>query len=815
MFGISFRSTNVVWRITLIAVIPISVSLLGVIASAVIPRTAEVPLTQTVDQALAEQSGMIGEYSEFTPAVTTLADGSFRHPDLDEFFPDRELPSGSVLPAGGQISTEAEPPVQLVSHAVSVDPKPDALPPVPISLARVDTLILAGNYPFAAQLLEEFEGLSSGLVTTQIRFRRGLCAELLGDPQRALIHYRSLAETHHSTVISDAATLASARTLIERGHRDVGNAMLLRLLLNRERSMRRDLRGDVVHTLAAGLLPVAERDSLLQESQWLTVVRNPTPEELLGSWSKLGPDGSPPKKRDTLNVRRLTSSPPGILVTMQFSALDITQILSKLASELNWSFTADGVASRMVHNRTLAVDFEELPLDVVLDALLIPHGVRWKYDRQQLSIDAAPIRNPDVIATGEGQSVSEVQPNRASEQDRFRVADRFLQLAVNVAPEHPSAPLSYVLLGTTAAKMGDVETAITFFNMSIDLFPRSPSVGVATFNLGKACLNQGQRREALKHFFRTIDNVAGLETDAVAYLYIGRILLENDTPRDAISPLMHGLSVVEGTEYEAPAALLLSAAYLLNGNAIAANSVLLEHRPAFEARAKHSRTAEVRVRQMAQQAAFLSSLARFWGTQGTQRIREGRALLAALTHVKVDTMFGRHSAFLVGVAFAAVGLSSEQDAIFRQSLAEPHGFPLQQRMRSLLTGQIAVEDSLQPEISTERVASEAAAPGETAPARAQPTPTERTALSRAEAAYRDGKYDEVLQSCHKLLRISQATDTATTNDPMPEQTRQFRKTTLRLMGLVYQTKGQHEQAVRCFAGIPPMLPNDHEKENQL
>lgn len=785
MLESNYDPKSIVSRITLFALVPLSLTLLVLLASAVVSRTDH----GTAAPATTPLSGKPAEFDSLVAVNTRVTDVPDGHP----IRPVNENENG-LIPSTPHI------PAELV-NLNSANELPEISRQPPVNLLKVDSLILEGQYSMAVDLLESDEPRASRLLNAQFQLRLALCAELQGNLPKALDHYRSLTGPSQSPEISDLAAVSSARVLIELDHRDAANALLMRLLLRRARTMSRDVLGDVVHTLAAGLVPVPDEMDLLDESQWLVAERDPTAEELLKSWSVRTETEPASALPEILELRQLQPSPEGVLVTLRTRTENPARLLDAICRQLNWSVSINVDVSKTLQSHSFAADCVELPLSVILDLLLKPIGFNWLYQEQRLTVTR--VNNPAALSNNNA-------PADTSGEQQLQIADRFLQLAISRAPEHTAAPVSFVLLGSVTADLGDLDKAIHCFEYSIDRFPRSPCAGTSMVNLGRAFVRKGQREAALNQFYRTVDNVSGLEIDAVAYLYIGRILMENDEPRDAIAPLMRGLSLAERSKYEAPAALLLSSAYLLNGNALAANSILVEHRHSFAENETLSDAETTRCRAFSQQAAFLSSLARFWTSQGTLRIRDGEALLAALTNVQPDEMFGGQSAYLVGIAFGAVGLDSEQETVFQHSLSAPSRFPLQHRMESLLNGEIRLEESLQQRaVNESRITQDQSTPEVQARSSA-----DKAILAKAEAAYRDSDYDEVLKTCQQyLLNVEPSQAALPATDPKSNEPSVCRAM-LRLMGLAYQAQGQHEYAVRCLAGIAPALPTDVKPSRQ-
>lgn len=777
MLNTSQQTGPAIFRITLLAIIPLFSAVLLLAYAAVFPRTDEgfsaAPELQPA--VVVPMASAIGdEYQEQSQIVNV----SFQQ---------------TAPNAKSELKQDASAARELLQVAAVADeesgvPKSAEKPGTAISLSQIDDLIRSGRYPFASKILDEVSIRASGLLRIQLQLRQGLCAELVGDQLAALSHYRLLSNSHQSNSIGDAANIAVARVLIDLGRHEVGVSRLMKFLLARERSMPKDLRGDVFHTLASALTPDFSAGSMLDESRWLVSEYEPTPEHLLERWDALDSEQATLSHKAVFDVRQLTDSPEGVQVSIQSASQSLQQVLDTITARLKWNLATTESLQKSLRERSAILDCEDLPLDVVLDCLLRPNSLNWSFHDDRLKIFRSDVAAEDKA----------VAP--ASQKQRLLTAERFQQLAIGLAGDHPATPGTYLLLGGTVAQLGDRERAIRFFETSANLFPRSPMFGATLFNLGKASLLHGQRDKALEQFYRTVDRVSGLEADSLAYLYVGRILIENDRAVDAIAPLTRGLSLAEETEYEAAAAVLLSTAYLIGGNAAAANAILMNHRAAFERKEQHSEAAATHSRHLNHQAALVSSLARFWGSQGSQRIREGREVLTALTNVKAEHFFGEHGSYLVGLAFSAIGLDEQRDSVFQNCLNGDNHFPLQRRMRSLLESDFSSEQSfpVPPAENSEL--------GLDLPQRAGQPASEtvdlshqRSLRSAAETAYRNGDFEQVLTKSQECL-------STTPVNSVESQSNQ--KAVLRLMAIVYQAQGRHDLAVRCLTGLSPKIDQD-------
>ena len=694
------------------------------------------------------------------------------------------------------------------------------LNPHTIDLALVDDLIEQASFEEALELLEQFEQRSSGVLLAYILLRKGICAESLGDVQGALDAFRTVLHSHRASDIADAATIAAARLYARAGHDSVSNSLLMNLFLAREAVLNSRAKAELLHLLASCVAQAAAASdhptSLLDDSVFLTPSHNYPADESIRQWRSLTGATSTNTSQDGIRIRSVAATANGNFASLHLPVARISDLLEQICDQTGWSLSLSESARRSLRGRTTSCDCRDLPLDLVLDSLLSPHELEWRLTGRTLSIVHHAERQGEATQadTHHGDVPGDsALGNPLSREHEWEMADRFLQFATSFAPEHISAPQSFVETGVIAAQHGDLARAIRLFEMASHLFPRSKVLSVAAFNRGKCQMQTEDRSGALESFQRVVDSSSGLTVDGLAYLYIGRILLEDDRAPEAVMPAMRGMLLLEGTEYEGSAALLLSAAHLMSGNPMGANEVLLSHRQVFEPlddATEFFGQSDVRISQ-ANQAAFLSSLARFYGTTRHQQMREARALLSALTNARPERMFGGHSDYLVGIAFAAIGLDSEQRVVFQRCLNNSPSFPLQEKMRLVLAGDKTVP------LAPFTVRNGGLR--DTKPARGEPEDradakllvNRRTMFAKAEQAYRLGNHAEALRTCSAILNAEIAQQGPGTGPG--DGVRQIHSSALRLMGQIYQNLGEHEAAISCFSGTIPKiaLPDQSEE----
>jgi tetratricopeptide (TPR) repeat protein len=341
-----------------------------------------------------------------------------------------------------------------------------------------------------------------------------------------------------------------------------------------------------------------------------------------------------------------------------------------------------------------------------------------------------------------------------------------LRFACTYSSHHPWAVASALELGRVAAYRGEPEAGIRNIRKAIEQFPRSDFLAVGWFNLGKLELQMGRHEESLQAFYRAADLLSAQSLEPVSYLYVGRLHLERELPREAISPLTRALVLAEGTPYESMAALQLASAYLMLQHYQRANEILMEHRSSFKVPSRHD------------QAAFLCSLIRYRAAvDETDRFREGATLIGTLTNLNVKDCFGGHWWYLAGLAYRDVGMRGQEVETFKKCLAGSYEFALQEQLRLLL-----LEDAPD-QISASGLQTR------TGGNSADEFHAKAMMIEAAEL-FRNGSDAEALGMCRQLLERP--------NVPEP-----MRREALRLMGQIYQARGEHNLAVECFTGLIP------------
>ena len=743
-------------------------------------RASEAPAEQAADQHSAEApptantaERAIGDAGEVS--TSSLADADPFSRDLPEsaaFAAVEENPAATDSSA--QTSSRDLPPSASTAVSSTGSPKSPGTDSIPEKLPSrasgdpqkllkdADEFVLEGNCPAALEKYSELVHEFSGWREADIRLRMGLCREAQGDLRGAQSEYRRVVELRPGLELQDAAVLGQARLWSRAERPDVAISILFRALLEGGLQGARALGSQLPHQLAILISarvgrggtesrtgPKALADSYLITPE-LTVRADVQLQEFLANERPSVAPIRPTSVEEVRLVQRFSSSPNEIFLNVRTGRIPALELIRRVSNLSGWQVRLTEEARLRLQERTLTPDCIDLPLALILDAVLEPSGVIWRTE------------DDAILACMARESTS-------SEIEKYRhaVAERALRFAIATSPEHPWAAVAYLEMGRLDLAASRLDRSVANVRSAIDLFPHSPFHGVALLNLGKLELRRGQLEEAGKAFLNSSDLLGGHPLEPLGYLYAGRINLERDNPREAILPLTRSLVLSEGTEVEATAAMLLASGYFLLNHLQRANEVLVEHQSGFQLAGEQDR------------AAFLAALIRYHATRDErQKLREGSTLITALTNLRSREAFGGHWPLLTALAYRDTGMTTEETDVLKQALQLPYPFPLQNRMRLML-----LEDAGVAEAQAAWMSSPAA--GET------PTIIQIQAmLADVSLAYRRGEFDRAMLISRNLLQ----------SEDVPEDAR---RVALRTMGRVYQSRGLHELAVQCFAGIIP------------
>jgi len=627
-----------------------------------------------------------------------------------------------------------------------------------IVLMQGDSRLAEANPSAALRKYAAILPEAKGAARIPIEFRMALAEEGIGERSSALKRYRGLAGASDATLAA-AARLGQARLWQAQERSDLAESILVELLLNEAAAgMNPGLRSDVVHllgTVAASIAIPSAPDRILDDRELvLPSLSRPLMHLLEDAQSpEIVPSVSAPEGIE-LRIGDAGAPPEEIELSVRMPRRPVIEILAEMARTCGYRVRGTREMQQRLASRSMPVHAPRLSAAVLLDGILAGDGLQWECHDRELR-----------IVTPEHDSPAETEYAK-------RRAKRYLEHALTAAPDHPWAPAAYIALARIASASGEEATAERHLEQVMRVYPRSDFDGYAAFNLGKIRMGQGELDEARSAFLHCVDGSHGQRLEPAGYLYAGRIALELGQPRRAIPPLTRAIALRGEPRVTREGSLLLSAAYLLGGNPVSANTTLLDRKGDLS----DSSARDV--------AAFLSCFSQFRLAEhdDARRTRDGRALLNSLEHATKGPHFGLAVPLLLAQAAAELNLDEEARRHY-ESIADS-AYPAPVRSASLYA-----------------LASLHWSAGERDKALA-------LLDGLIESSSDDWKRHGSILRCGYWLDESVGQQSRVIDEAqklLGEQlTPEERNAVLRLMGRALQNAGRNDLAAYCFAGVSPV-----------
>jgi len=639
-------------------------------------------------------------------------------------------------------------------------------------IAIIDERLRGGDYGGAIRDYRALLKQTQGVGRSNLILRIALCAEASGNYHEAIEAYRTVQQQVSQHGQSAFALYGEVRCLVEVPQSDLLSHDVLRWTLADQSRLPDEVNQELLHAVGRGLIQRLESNSkanLLDENTFAAPLLQLEPARLLDELERVALAPPPTQKPVGFEVlQRAGESPDGIYLRICCRPSDVVKLLTELTLRSGFECTITPNAQTDLSGRTQVVDVSDQSMSLLLDGLCIPFGCVWRVDGDRIEI--ASIDDLD-----------------ATQYQKFHLSfvERLTRAALLEAPESAQAGYTRVGLATLLFHQGLPADAAHVLKSQLETDPRSNVASETAFNLAKCLLALKQPEDASVAFLKCIDSGGrNQELGIVSHLYVGRLMIEQDRYRPATSTWTRALALAHRTEYESVAALALASGYMLSGSPRGANEVLMEHRDTFVTDNEQDT------------AAFLSAFARFRAAiLDNRKDREGRALVAALTHFHPESQFGPHWYMIAGEAYDELGISSEAQEQYRRLLASAPAQPLRSRTILSLARQLREEDRIdeaavllagivpRDELLTN---SQGGLPG-TSPHIGDAELL--AAIDMADLSLARGDATAAIESCRKLVPLT--TDA------------ELRRRALRTLGRAYEQIQNHHAAIECFTGILP------------
>ena len=634
---------------------------------------------------------------------------------------------------------------------------------------RGDRYLSCGN---VVRALDEYSRVAADSPQSNgdaLSFRLALCREEMKHYDEALAEYERLATTSQDSSIANAAKLGKCRVDLQLQREIMVEHILWKWLIQSGETVEQDRSDDAAYLLAHLLLERIKRD---QPDSYLApaalafptldlsapeILNRSLADEKLNEPLATTPDtldatADPDGVADWELVQQFGDSPEAAVFRAAVSKEAIHTLIERFCSDakvnVKWSPSGRDEVSR----RFTGLNIRNMPLALILDALLCPRGLTWRKTDEGIEIF----------------DLSEVQ-DTAQKKAQVDICFRLLRHLVVAHPTHPDASVGLVALGNMAFLRNDPAQATSNYQETIRAHPRSKQAIHASFNLGKIHLSNNQRADAERMFYQVVDDLESHPFRSAAYIQLARIFLGDDQPSRAIKAARHALNMADNKGDQTAAAVSLASAYLMAKHYHGANDTLHKYQTALE----NSQYNNV--------GALLSAEARLSAAKSQpKKDSAGRALLNAIVRAKPDMFLGEHGHLIVARANRHVGMLSDAEKQYILGAQQTNIGKLRDRMRFELADLYRQKGELDKaqEILTELATRKHGIGWE-------------SIEQLAEVAYVQRHDQDCERYC--LAIVSQES---------------HQKKALELLGKLYERQGHHKLAAECFAGkLPPTNPS--------
>lgn len=637
--------------------------------------------------------------------------------------------------------------------------KTPVIPPMKpaILLSNARRKLREGNLTEAYRNFQKFGTTRSfGALADGLQLELAICAEGVGDVAAASRLYESLSISDQPAV-SAAALLGLARLKFREGRFESVDNVLTPGLLSGLFSSNQLQSAEASYLLAVALARIAQPATPLLAKSGLAYV------DPVWSLKDVIPKPTPTRQEEVLDFA-LTASGSGTdaVISGKLESQSLTSVVARIAMVCGTSLDWSEMSTRQAKGRALGVTIQNAPASVVLDQLLSSSGLSWHAESAGISIRA----------------LSELGDLKLRKWKRER-ATRALWNAITAFPEHRHANVAMLSLGNVAA-LTEPEEAAARYDECLRR-ARSRLRSAILFNRGKTALALNNPKAAMEHFLSASEHGRGTLVNAVSLLYVGSLRMEAGAPQDAVNPLLRAIGYLTVGERNARRTLSsdrdredalaaavhsLAIAWLASGNPFAARRALRRHWPTLRRDAYRNAT------------AFLAAAASYRMSESDEgRLREGPALVAALTRVTPDSLFPQAGLLLIGESWKELGISAQMAALYSSRLPQLRTDWMRRRMAySLIEYHRVVGNEKQIEQLLALVGG--LAEGD-----------DGVGLAQAEQYLRAGQFNTAVVLCRGLL-----------SEPGTN-----RSELLRVMGRAFEKEQNFRDAALCFAG---MLPPD-------
>lgn len=416
--------------------------------------------------------------------------------------------------------------------------------------------------------------------------------------------------------------------------------------------------------------------------------------------------------------------------------------------ELPMEITDKG--KELADQQLISLSMDHISLATALDIQTLPFGLGWQINNNSVTIFAL-----------------DEAPEELLRQIHRNAAIRILERVLIIASDHQHSDYLRFQLSGLQNQLGNSAQTIA---INLDLLTNriDPRLRLAiNFNLGQLQTIYDDGPTAIESFGRVVDSNEGGSIKTVAFIRVAQIHLQLGQHDQAVAAFSRAFRSSEQPWFRQIAKIGVASTYLLNDQPRLASKVIQDGRRVF---------ADSDMRSVAD---FLLAYSVIADSPGQSSYEARGELLSSLARIKWAPELGAHGELLAARAYQELGFSDEAIGILQASLQRADSSWLREQAVEQLTSILMLEGRndearnallnaiKHPEFSDNGLL-----------------------LSRlATIEYQSGHREDCLRLCNRILAIDQSS--------------QYHAEALKLMGSIFQERGEHYHAALCFSGLLP------------
>ena len=652
---------------------------------------------------------------------------------------------------GGGEENQAAGEAALIRRKIENPPLKD----VAALLDRGDSKAADGDFLNARKDYENSVKMA-GAPSASMHIRIGFCSEQIGDSNRALAAYREVIAKGDSP-LADFAALSQARVwaLVDNPVMAFEIAAPLALGPNYEAEASKQV-AEEAQLLACYLRTrqacESEPRDLLNDRglAFPTPPNNPQDQWRLLRACETASNTPAAKVGDVLRmVQRTTDGLDGHYIEGSIIDAPVAEALETLVGLAGRNLRIAPAARQVLAERKITQAVPENRLDRVLTAFCERYGLIWQEESNEVAVmEPGELPLPQLI------------------DYRKRAAKASIDDYLAAKGTHYAANHLKLLGGNLAFLTGDMQGAASRYESLRKLGPNRTLNAAAMFNLAKTQLEIGDRQRAMARFYDAIDAEIS-EYMGPCYLYVGRMQLEDDHVNESIQAFHRALAHSSNSEQRRKTTLCLAIAQMTSNNPFAAAKLLYDQRGQFE-----KSPDEIPY-------VFIAALANSLISKDLKLRHELKQLAGLCSYVSPDSFFGATGYRPMALAYDKLELLDDWKGIILKALDEPS-----------LKGSKHIYLAQLGEIHRRSGDLEQA-----------------VKYLQASKEHKDPKWRSEVRE--KIIRVSfegRLDDLCISESLLAlkeDHSETSRQDILRMLGKVYERKGNRRLAVRCFAGVEP------------